>query len=90
MAQDLPFGGVKESGFGRLNGRDGLRALTNAKAVLEDRFPLHFPNVVFPTRAADYGNASGAIDLLYGPGLERKIRGLVRIVGELLAKRGGR
>lgn len=90
MAQDLPFGGVKESGFGRLNGRDGLRALTSAKAVLEDRFPLHFPNVVFPTRPSDYGNASGAIDLLYGPGLERKLRGLVRIVGELRANRGGR
>lgn len=89
MAQDLPFGGVKESGFGRLNGRDGLRALTNAKAVLEDRFPLHFPNVVFPTGAGDYANAQGVIDLLYGPGIERKLRGLARIVGELRAKRRG-
>lgn len=87
MAQDLPFGGVKESGFGRLNGRDGLRALTNAKAVLEDRFPLHFPNVIFPTGPSDYGSAHGVIDLLYGPGLERKVRGLVRIVGELRNKK---
>jgi acyl-CoA reductase-like NAD-dependent aldehyde dehydrogenase len=34
LNQDLPFGGVKYSGYGRMNGRDGLRAYTNAKAVL--------------------------------------------------------
>ena len=48
MAMDLPFGGVRGSGFGRLNGREGLRACTNVKAVLDDRFPLHMPAKVFP------------------------------------------
>jgi acyl-CoA reductase-like NAD-dependent aldehyde dehydrogenase len=43
MAQDLPFGGVGGSGFGRLNGREGLRACCHAKAVLEDRVALHAP-----------------------------------------------
>ena len=43
MAQALPFGGVKASGFGRLNGREGLRACTVQKSVLEDRFPIHVP-----------------------------------------------
>src|SRR5262249_30420387 len=52
MVQDLPFGGVKESGFGRLNGRDGLRALTHPRALLEDRFPLRFANALFPVGAA--------------------------------------
>src|SRR5690606_24240999 len=41
MAQDLTFGGVKDSGFGRMNGRDGLRSCCNVKAVLDDRLPLH-------------------------------------------------
>ena len=36
MAQDLTFGGVKESGFGRMNGREGLRSMCNIKAVVDD------------------------------------------------------
>ena len=37
MCQSLPFGGVKESGFGRFAGIEGLRALCVTKAVAEDR-----------------------------------------------------
>ena len=40
MAQDLPFGGVRGSGFGRLNGPEGLRAVCNVKAVMSDRLPF--------------------------------------------------
>ena len=29
----LPFGGVGESGFGRIHGEDGLREFTRAKAI---------------------------------------------------------
>ena len=36
----LPFGGVGESGFGRIHGDDGLREFTRAKAVASQRFPL--------------------------------------------------
>lgn len=75
MAQDLPFGGVRGSGFGRLNGRDGLRAMTNPKAVLEDRFPLHIPARVYPVGPHDYARARAAIQLLYGRGSTR-LRGL--------------
>jgi len=75
MVQDLPFGGVKESGFGRLNGRDGLRALTHPRALLEDRLPLHFPNRLFPAGPSDYATTRSTIDLLYGPGLQRRLRG---------------
>src|SRR5690606_7499905 len=44
MAQGLPFGGVKRSGYGRLNGRAGLHALCNVRAVLDDRLPLGLPS----------------------------------------------
>jgi len=72
MAQDLTFGGVKASGYGRMNGRDGLRALCNQKAVLDDRLPLSFPTRVFPVRATDYARAQAAVELLYGRGISRR------------------
>ncbi|MGZ6804419.1 MAG: aldehyde dehydrogenase family protein, partial [Nocardioidaceae bacterium] len=34
----LPFGGVGDSGFGRIHGADGLREFTYAKAVARQRF----------------------------------------------------
>lgn len=38
-SQDLPFGGTKASGYGRFGGPEGLRALTNPKAIVIDRWP---------------------------------------------------
>jgi aldehyde dehydrogenase (NAD+) len=35
----LPFGGVRDSGFGRIHGPDGLREFSRAKAVTRRRFP---------------------------------------------------
>ena len=37
MNQSLPFGGVKESGFDRFAGVEGLRGLCTVKAVCQDR-----------------------------------------------------
>jgi len=35
----LPFGGVGDSGFGRIHGADGLREFARTKAVTRQRFP---------------------------------------------------
>ncbi|HEX7459384.1 MAG TPA: aldehyde dehydrogenase family protein [Acidimicrobiales bacterium] len=40
MVPGLPFGGVGESGFGRIHGPDGLREFTRPKAVTSQRFAL--------------------------------------------------
>jgi len=86
MAQDLTFGGVKESGFGRMNGRDGLRACCNVKSVLDDRFPLHFPAKLFPVGEGDFGRIQAAVEMMYAPSFGAKLRG----AGKLLRALRGR
>lgn len=86
MAQDLTFGGVKDSGFGRLNGREGLRSCCNIKAVLDDRFPLHFPAKLFPVGEGDFARIQAAVEVVYSPGLRGKLRG----IGKLLRSVGGK
>ncbi|SNS44736.1 Aldehyde dehydrogenase family protein [Geodermatophilus saharensis] len=51
----LPFGGVGESGFGRIHGEDGLKEFTRAKAITRQRFPLPVDLMSFsrPPAAAD-------------------------------------
>jgi acyl-CoA reductase-like NAD-dependent aldehyde dehydrogenase len=81
MAQDLTFGGVKESGFGRMNGREGLRSMCNIKAVVDDRVPINQPSKVYPVTAAQYGTFSGVVELVYGRGFKQRWRGLLKLIG---------
>ncbi len=86
MAQDLTFGGVKKSGFGRLNGREGLHACCNVKAVLTDRVPgLHFANKLFPVASGDFEKIKGAVELVYRPGIRGKLSGLKSLASSLLS-----
>ncbi|MGY1662692.1 aldehyde dehydrogenase family protein [Geodermatophilus sp. SYSU D00705] len=53
----LPFGGVGESGFGRIHGPDGLREFTRAKAITRQRVPL-------PVNLMSFGRPAAAADAL--------------------------
>ena len=75
MAHGLTFGGVKASGFGRMNGREGLRSMCNIKAVVDDRFPINQPNKMYPVTPKKYGTFAGVIDLVYGRGFKQRWRG---------------
>jgi hypothetical protein len=86
IAQDLSFGGTRGSGFGRLNGRDGLRACTNQKAYFEDRIPIHAPKKVFPVSAGDYELTRSAIAMIYG-GWKQRARGARDAVKAILRRR---
>ncbi len=44
---ELPFGGVGESGFGRIHGADGLREFARAKSITRQRFNLPVPLTSF-------------------------------------------
>jgi acyl-CoA reductase-like NAD-dependent aldehyde dehydrogenase len=47
----LPFGGVGDSGFGRIHGADGLREFTRAKAITRQRYALPVPLMSFDRSA---------------------------------------
>jgi aldehyde dehydrogenase (NAD+) len=51
----LPFGGVGESGFGRIHGPDGLREFSRAKSITAQRFalPLNLTSFNRPAKATD-------------------------------------
>ncbi len=80
MIQAAPFGGVRVSGFGRINGREGLRACCNEKTVVTDRLPLHQGMSFYPIKRATWPLLAGAVATIYGGGLARKARGLAALV----------
>jgi acyl-CoA reductase-like NAD-dependent aldehyde dehydrogenase len=51
----LPFGGVGESGFGRIHGEDGLKEFTRAKAITRQRvaLPVNLMSFSRPPAATD-------------------------------------
>ncbi|WP_164701559.1 aldehyde dehydrogenase family protein [Modestobacter sp. KNN46-3] len=53
----LPFGGVGESGFGRIHGEDGLREFARAKAITRQRVGL-------PVDLMSFGRPASAADVL--------------------------
>ncbi|KAJ5094785.1 hypothetical protein N7456_010646 [Penicillium angulare] len=76
-AVQLPFGGVKGSGYGRFAGEEGLRGLCNLKAVCVDRFPTLIgtaipPRVDYPIQKRE--GSAGAKD---GPAAWEMCKGVV-------------
>jgi acyl-CoA reductase-like NAD-dependent aldehyde dehydrogenase len=83
MAQDLTFGGVKQSGFGRINGREGLRACCNVKAVLDDRLPFGFASRLYPVADGDFERVKATVRLVYGHGLRQRLHGALELAKSL-------
>lgn len=79
MAMGLPFGGVRGSGFGRLNGREGLRACCNAKSVLIDKLPVGAPAKLYPIGPFDYDIARETIRSIYGRGATKTAQAVTRL-----------
>ncbi|BCJ60555.1 aldehyde dehydrogenase family protein [Micromonospora endophytica] len=62
----LPFGGVGESGFGRIHGEDGLREFARAKAVTRRRARSLLRSTTFERTPADVARLVRAVKMLYG------------------------
>ncbi len=87
MIQSLPFGGVKISGFGKINGREGLRACCNEKAIVTDRIPVRQGMALYPIRAATLPLVTGAVKAIYGAGVVEKAKGAAQVLRSLVRLR---
>ena len=72
---NLPFGGIKRSGFGKYHGPDGLYAFSNRKSVMvyagSSRQEINW----FPYSGELYGRLSAFLRMLHGSmGIPEKIR----------------
>jgi acyl-CoA reductase-like NAD-dependent aldehyde dehydrogenase len=65
---NLPFGGVGDSGFGRIHGEDGLREFARAKAITVRRGPSLLPGTTFERTPAQVARIVKTVKLLYGRG----------------------
>ena len=63
---NLPFGGIGDSGFGRIHGEDGLREFARAKAITVRRAPSLLPAMTFERTPTQVGRIVKALKLLYG------------------------
>ena len=62
----LPFGGVGESGFGRIHGADGLREFTRPKAITRQRMRPPFNVLSFGRTDRDMRRLLALVRLLHG------------------------
>lgn len=81
----LPFGGMGDSGYGRVHGEEGLREVTRARAVLTDRAGFRREPVGgFPFRPFGVDGARALIRFLHGGGLLDRMKAAVTVIRRLL------
>ena len=73
----LPFGGIGESGFGRIHGDEGLREFTRIKSTAEERFSLPLNLLTFDLPNNTYERIRGMIQRLHGGGVIDKAGQLI-------------
>jgi acyl-CoA reductase-like NAD-dependent aldehyde dehydrogenase len=83
MMQSAPFGGVRISGFGRINGREGLRACCNIKTVVGDRLPIHQGVSFYPIKKATFPLLQNVISIIYGSGVSSRFKAIGGLVTNL-------
>ncbi|PRQ39410.1 putative aldehyde dehydrogenase (NAD(+)) [Rosa chinensis] len=85
MCQSLPFGGVKDSGFGRFAGVEGLRACCLVKSVVEDRWWPYIKTKIpkpiqYPVGENGFEFQESLVEALYGLNIWDRLRALVTVL----------
>eukprot|EP01133_Synstelium_polycarpum_P008658 gene8658-10160_t len=87
LVQDLPFGGCRESGFGRFNGPEGLRGFSREVSVLTDRFPIKTPVprlIRYPIDANAVPIIRQAIFMIYQRGFFNRMRAAINFTSQVI------
>jgi acyl-CoA reductase-like NAD-dependent aldehyde dehydrogenase len=83
LIQGLPFGGAKDSGFGRFNGPEGLRGFCREQSVVTDKYGMVTPVprlIQYPVREVAPEIIREAIHALYLTTLPARIGALIRLL----------
>jgi acyl-CoA reductase-like NAD-dependent aldehyde dehydrogenase len=81
----LPFGGMGDSGYGRVHGEEGLREVTRTRSILVDRAGFsREPVGGFPFRNFGVRGARSLIRTLHGRGLLGRVRAAGTVLRSLL------
>jgi acyl-CoA reductase-like NAD-dependent aldehyde dehydrogenase len=62
----LPFGGVGDSGFGRIHGDDGLREFSRAKSIAKRRMRSMVPSTTYERKPKDVKLIERMVRLIHG------------------------
>jgi acyl-CoA reductase-like NAD-dependent aldehyde dehydrogenase len=74
----LPFGGVGESGFGRIHGDEGIREFARVKSTAEQTISLPMNMMSFRQPKNAVQRLKGMIHQIYGEGTVARVQDLVR------------
>lgn len=84
LSQSLPFGGFKDSGFGRFAGPEGLRGLCHQRSIVENRASFLRPSIprpiAYPANGKGPAFCMALNQILYGMSLQARVCGVINII----------
>lgn len=86
FSPNAPWGGVKDSGVGRIGGEWGLRTMTTPKVICFDRLNLQRDFYWFPTTRRIFEIIRNGIPVLYATRSTKRLRAIFRLLKVLILK----